>query len=371
MMHSLIINKKKGQLPYLSYKKYTSFRSLRSDEVLLSICYVGLCGSDFHTFECDEFGNPKFSGKVRYPHIIGHEFSGRVEAVGTGVTKITVGEFVTAESVLYCGKCVSCKERRFGDCTDAELLGLSVDGAVQTKMIISAKYLHSLSGITSILPLKTALKVATLIEPLGCSFRAFIRIEESINFSCGSFGIFGAGPIGLGAAWILENIFGVKKIALFDICKERIECAQKVLRNTKMFQLNEHYICSSHALPELLFDTIIESSGAGESVLNAAIHSIKNNGTIIYLSRMNSASIKIDINTVVTKGIKIIGSRGHHEAFPRLIKYFENNYNDSIESFISEIVPFTNIKDYIEKKHYLGKEKIVIEMPFVHSLWHQ
>jgi len=101
---------------------------LRADEVLVTPAYAGLCGTDEHVHK-GEFGS-----RTTFPLIPGHEFAGRVEAVGEEVSEIEVGERVTVDPILPCMRCAACLDGRFCGCQRLKLYGIDQDGAFAEKI---------------------------------------------------------------------------------------------------------------------------------------------------------------------------------------------------------------------------------------------
>ena len=71
-------------------------------QVLLRVCACGVCGTDVHIYQ-----GGKGSADVTPPVILGHEFSGYIEKIGPGVEGLKVGQLVTVDPNIYCGKCVN------------------------------------------------------------------------------------------------------------------------------------------------------------------------------------------------------------------------------------------------------------------------
>lgn len=104
-------------------------------DALIRIQYVGICGSDIHLF------NGSYNGPHSYPMRFGHEWSGVVEAVGSDVTAVKVGDVVTGDCSRFCGKCPSCgKDRNL--CEHIEKFGITIDGASAEYILRDEKYLY-------------------------------------------------------------------------------------------------------------------------------------------------------------------------------------------------------------------------------------
>src|SRR5919204_1304023 len=87
------------------------------DEVLVRVHYAGICGSDLHGFE----GR---SATRRPPLIMGHELAGTVVATGSEVEGFAVGELVTVNPIISCGRCIPCRAGRPNVCARRKFIGL-------------------------------------------------------------------------------------------------------------------------------------------------------------------------------------------------------------------------------------------------------
>ena len=87
-------------------------------QVLVRVAACGICGSDVHGYDGS-------SGRRIPPMVMGHEAAGRVAAMGTGVTKFSVGDRVTFDSTVYCGECRYCRRGEINLCDRRQVLGVS------------------------------------------------------------------------------------------------------------------------------------------------------------------------------------------------------------------------------------------------------
>src|SRR5215210_4230908 len=152
-------------------------------EVLLGVASCGICGSDVHAFRSD-------SGFewVTTPVTLGHEFSGIVEEVGPGVTRVSPGDRVVAVAVQGCGRCEICLSGATQLCPDRVAIGLSRDGGMAEYAVMPEQHLVPV-------PEGLDLAVAALGEPLSVAVhtvdtRAEIRPGQRVVVS-------GPGPIGV------------------------------------------------------------------------------------------------------------------------------------------------------------------------------
>jgi L-gulonate 5-dehydrogenase len=89
-------------------------------EVLVRVAMAGLCGTDYGIWSGDR--------PVAYPRVLGHEFVGSVEAVGTGVSRVRIGDRVAVEPNYSCGRCALCREGNRNLCLQRTAVGIDVDG---------------------------------------------------------------------------------------------------------------------------------------------------------------------------------------------------------------------------------------------------
>ena len=126
-------------------------------EVLVKTMACGVCGTDVHIYH-----GHKGSAEVTPPVVLGHEFAGVVEAVGSEVTLVSVGDHVAMDPNMYCGKCRPCRMGRKQNCEHLYALGVNTDGGF-------AQY--CLCPEAQCFPVDPALPfdVAAMVEPLACA----------------------------------------------------------------------------------------------------------------------------------------------------------------------------------------------------------
>ena len=127
----------------------------KDNEVRIKVKYAGICGTDIHIFHGHGYNfNP--------PVILGHEFSGIVDEVGTCADKNLVGNRVVSETYYYtCGKCYYCRAGKNNLCNQRKSIGSAVNGAFSEYIVVPEKNIH-------IIPDNVSFKDAALTEPLAC-----------------------------------------------------------------------------------------------------------------------------------------------------------------------------------------------------------
>lgn len=149
-------------------------------EVLVQPQYVAICGSDQARF----WGHEPLSAPGV---VIGHECSGRVSALGPGVTGLQVGQLVTLAPLLNCGECAHCQAGKPNLCAKRRVFGRDVDGALQTYLAVPAARVYPL-------PSTLSAQEGALVEPLAVACHAVRRAATRTGASAL---VLGAGAIGL------------------------------------------------------------------------------------------------------------------------------------------------------------------------------
>lgn len=165
-------------------------------QVLLKICRCGICGSDLHMTE-----DPDFFG-LEPGEVIGHEFSGEVVDVGSGVTHLALGDHVSAAPLRGCGRCAACKAGEPAWCTDFSLIG----GGYAQYTALDARQCRKLPwGITA--------QDGALAEPLSVALHGIMRARMQPKQSVL---IVGAGAIGLAVAFWARRM-GAAHVVVADL----------------------------------------------------------------------------------------------------------------------------------------------------------
>lgn len=151
-------------------------------QVLVRNMAAGICGTDVHIYHGE-----KGSADVTPPVVLGHEYSGIVEAVGEGVTAVKVGDCVTLDPNIYCGKCFHCRKGHKQFCDHMTAVGVNMDGGF-------AEY--SLVPENQAFPMKpeVGFEAMAMAEPLACCIHGI----EQVDIQSGDVvAVVGGGAIGL------------------------------------------------------------------------------------------------------------------------------------------------------------------------------
>ncbi|MEZ0093250.1 L-threonine 3-dehydrogenase [Streptacidiphilus sp. EB129] len=181
-------------------------------EVLIKVLRTGICGTDLHIRSFDSWAQQA----VRTPLVVGHEFVGEVVEIAAGVADIAVGDLVSGEGHLVCGKCRNCLAGRRHLCRSTVGLGIGRDGAF-------AEYVTLPASNVWVHRVPVDLDVAAIFDPFGNAVhtaRSFPVVGEDVLIT-------GAGPIGIMAAAVARHA-GARKVMITDVSPYRLELAERV-----------------------------------------------------------------------------------------------------------------------------------------------
>ena len=107
-------------------------------QVQIRVAYCGICGTDLHLF------HGAMAHRLTLPHVMGHEMSGAITALGSGVTGWRVGDRVTVRPLDPCGHCPACLAGHSHICHNLKFIGIDTPGALQGMWTVPAHTLHRL-----------------------------------------------------------------------------------------------------------------------------------------------------------------------------------------------------------------------------------
>lgn len=166
--------------------------SVGDDEALVRVHSAGLCGSDAHAY--------KFASGYKWidvPRVMGHEYAGRVVAIGDDVESVEVGDNVVERPIHECGHCYQCENDEYHVCQNFEITGFHYDGAYREYTTVPVNYLLRI-------PDSIPLEHAAITEPMSIATRAVI---DNAEFGPGATVLVeGPGPIGMLCAVIADAI---------------------------------------------------------------------------------------------------------------------------------------------------------------------
>lgn len=182
-------------------------------EIRLKVAAAGICGTDMQIYNWA----PRMARRMKLPRVLGHEVSGVVESVGTGVDGVAVGDHVSLESHIFCGTCRPCRLGRAHLCNNTRYPGIDIDGAF-------ADYVTVPASIAWVNPSALAHETAAMLEPFGIAVHACLEGE---GVSGRTVLVNGCGPIGLMAVAVARAL-GATTVIAADLNPLRLETATRM-----------------------------------------------------------------------------------------------------------------------------------------------
>jgi L-iditol 2-dehydrogenase len=279
-------------------------------EVLVEVSSVGVCGSDIHYYEHGRIG----PFVVDSPLILGHESAGRVAAVGEGVTKHAVGDRVTLEPGVPCGRCEQCRAGRYNLCPDVVFFATPpVDGAFADYVVIHEDFAFTLpDGLSD--------DVGALMEPLSVGIWACRKAGVSAGDRVL---VTGAGPIGL-LVMQVALAFGATQVEISDVNDTRLALAARTGATRTLV--------SGRDEPSTA-DVLIECSGHPAAVA-AGIGAVRPAGVAVLVGLGPGETGELPLARIQTQEIWVTGTFRYANTYPTAIALAANGRVD-LEAIIT------------------------------------
>ncbi|MEI2714965.1 MAG: L-threonine 3-dehydrogenase [Nocardioides sp.] len=263
------------------------------DEVKIRVQRAGLCGTDLHLYDWDDWA----ASVVRPPMITGHEFFGEVAEVGAGVTNVEPGQRVSGEGHLVCGTCRNCRAGRRHLCINTIGIGVNRDGAFADYIVIPASNVW-------VQPDDLDPDLGALFDPLGNATHTALSFplagEDVI--------VTGAGPIGVMSVAIARHV-GARFIVATDLSPARLDLARRAGADLAIDPSRSDLRAAMADLGMREgFDIGLEMSGAPAAV-RQLVDTMNHGGRIAMLG-LPSAAYEIEWAKVITHMLTIKGIYG-------------------------------------------------------------
>ena len=319
------------------YKKLTyeevATPAPKAGEVLVRLKACSVCGSDVHGFDGS-------TGRRRPPVIMGHEASGIIAGVGEGVTNYKVGDRVTFDSTVYCGKCPMCLEGKVNLCADRQVLGVSCEEYNRAGCF--AEYVCVPEYILYRLPDNVTYVQASMIEPLSVAYHAATRTAITPNDTVM---VVGVGTIGLLTLQVVRS-FGAKAIIAVDIDDKRLELAKKNGATACVNSKDSDALEQIRAISGGGVTVAMDATGI-ESTVNLCIKSVVLDGRVVLIGNLAPA-INFPLQYVVTRQISLFGSCASAGEYPQCLELIAAGKVE-VDSMISKLVPLAEGDKWMNK----------------------
>jgi threonine 3-dehydrogenase len=263
------------------------------DDVLIKVHTAGICGTDLHIYDWDEWAK----STIPFPMTIGHEFSGYIADLGSNVSGFVEGELVSAEGHIVCGHCRNCLAGRRHLCQQPRGIGVNIPGAFADYVLVpKGNVWRHTEGIDP--------QVAALFDPFGNAVHTALKfpvLGEDVLVT-------GAGPIGLLATSVVQHA-GARNVVVTDVNPFRLQLALQMGASRAVDIRTDDLRDVQEDLGMLEgFDVALEISGspsAMQDILENTIH-----GANVAILGIPSEPFAIDWSVVIFNMLNIKGIYG-------------------------------------------------------------
>ncbi len=314
------------------------------NDVLIKVDRTGICGTDVHIYEWDEWAKKT----IPVPMVVGHEFVGEVIEVGSNVLDFHPGEVVSGEGHVVCGRCRNCLAGRRHLCKATEGIGVNRTGAFAEYISLPMTNVwHHAPDIDR--------DIASIFDPFGNAVHtalSFPVLGEDVLIT-------GAGPIGLMAAAVVRHA-GARHVVITDVNPWRLQLAQKLgvtlavdVRSESLVDVQKQLGMSEG------FDVGLEMSGI-PSAFRDMLTSMCHGGKIAMLG-IPSGEMSIDWNTVVFNMLTIKGIYGRemYETWYKMTVMLQSGLD--ISPVITHRLDFTEFEEGFQAMRSGESGKVVLK----------
>lgn len=318
------------------------------DDLLVRVKACGICGSDVHGFDGS-------TGRRIPPVVMGHEAAGQVAAVGANVSAYKIGDRVTFDSTVSCGKCFFCTHGDINLCDNRQVLGVSCNEFRRNGAF--AEFVAVPQSIAYRIPETLAYEHAALIEAVSIGVHAVsisgIKLGDTAV-------IVGAGMIGL-LTLQAARLAGCTRVIAVDLDDAKLEVAKQLGADEG---LNPKTCDVPARVAELTngrgADVAIECVGA-TSPIKTAIMSVRKGGTVTLVGNI-SPTVELPLQAVVTRQIRVQGSCASNGEYPQCIDLLASGAI-RVDPIISALAPLEDGVEWFERlyKHDSNLMKVVLQ----------
>lgn len=327
-----------------------SFREIeipvvKPGEVLVRMDKIGVCGSDIHVYH----GTHPFTS---YPVTQGHEASGEIAELGEGVSGLTVGDKVTIEPQVVCGRCYPCRHGKYNLCEELKVMGFQTTGMASQYFAVDAEKVMKL-------PDTMTFEEGAMIEPLAVGVHAVRRIK---NIEGMRVAVEGAGPIGILLAQAAKAL-GASGVLITDVSDYRLakaeECGIDYICNADESNLGE---AMTAAFGPDKADVIFDCAGNDITMGQAIKYARK--GSMIILVAVYEGKANVDLAVLNDHELDLNTTMMYrHEDYLEAIRIVKEG-RVKLEPLMSRTFRFTDYKkayEYIDSNRETSM-KILIDV---------
>lgn len=307
--------------------------NLSDHEVLVEVLTASFCGTDYHIYTYDNWAK----NRLKLPLTVGHEFSGKVIKVGSKVSRVQIGDIISAETHIICNECEFCLRGDGHICENTKIIGVDTDGcfANYLKMPEANCFINSPEG--------NALHFSVQ-EPLGNAVHTMAHFDVKDKDVV----ILGCGPIGLMAIDV-SRAYGAKKIIAIETKEYRRKLAKTLGADVIINPLTEDVVATVLANTNGRGADVIGEFSGNKSAIQLAFKYIKAGGGLSMLG-LPAENIDVDFSKdVIYKGISIYGVTGRriYDTWYQVKELLDNN-RLHLDKIITHVLPLSQANEAAE-----------------------
>lgn len=319
--------------------------TIRDNEVLIRVRRAGVCGTDVHIYEWDNWAR----SRCKPPFVVGHEFAGEVVQVGKLVTDVKVGDRVTAEGHIVCGRCLLCRTGNSHVCPNTKIIGVDRDGCFAEYIAMHVINVWHLDDNISF-------DIGGIHDPMGNAFHTALTAD----IPGATVLVTGCGPIGIFAVGICRAA-GASRVIASDISEQRLTLA-RAMGAHDVVRPHEVEAAVRSATNGIGVDVVLEMSGV-PTAIHQAFAMVRAGGRVQMLG-LPAKPMEVDFaSEVIFKGITIYGVVGRrmYDTWHQMTRFLLSGEFDP-EPVITHRFPLERFEDAISVIKGGEAGKVVFEI---------
>lgn len=313
-------------------------------EILVRVEATSICGSDLAIYEWRDW----VAARMKTPRVVGHEFCGTIEALGPGVERVSVGDFIAAETHIVDGTCHQCLIGERHVCDNVQIIGFDRDGCWAELVAIPAEN----AWVTD---RSMPLEVASIQEPFGnavhSATRGTLRDQVVLVTGCGPIGLFCVG---------IAKAEGAARVIATDVNPYRLGLANKMGADALLDTSSGDAVEAIREAAGAPVDVALEMSG-NAGAIEQALRALRPGGWISLLG-LPVRPVTLDLNAlVIQKGVTVHGIFGRRiwETWEQTRRLLEGGLVD-VRPLITHRVGLDDVEEALQLLEHGESGKVVM-----------
>lgn len=313
------------------------------NDVLIRVKACGVCGTDVHIFEGD-----KGAAECTPPTILGHEFSGVIEEVGSGVTAFAPGQRVCVDPNRTCGECSYCQSGLPHFCTGMIGTGTTTNGGFAQFCVVHQKQVYPLADNVSF-------EEGAMAEPVSCCLHGIDLCELTPGASVV---VMGGGMIGLLMVQ-LAGLYGASRVVLSEPVAAKRELGKNLGADITVDPLHENLadVLRENGIDRV--DAVIECVGRTGTIQQAIDIAGKRSVVMLFGLTKPDDEIAVKPFTLFEKEIVLKASYINPNTMPRAVRLISTG-KINVRSMLQPVQPLERLSEILAAPKLRENGKAVI-----------